>query len=167
MTLAAYQPAPRRRAATARQSRWRARRRDGVACYVVSIDASVIALLVHLHWLAGDQATDPRAVEQAISELLHDAAHGCGFQQSPVNGRHLRRSFNLADLAEILKAQKNRCAACRTSLSRAKKHVDHIVPVARGGSNERANLQYLCQRCNLRKNAKDALTFMRELGRLL
>lgn len=72
-----------------------------------------------------------------------------------------------ADLSEILKAQGNRCAYCRASLSKAKKHVDHIVPLALGGSNARANLQYLCQPCNQSKHAKHPIAYARSLGLLL
>jgi hypothetical protein len=39
-----------RRGASARQSRWRANQRVGLACYQVTIDAAVIDLLVRLNW---------------------------------------------------------------------------------------------------------------------
>jgi hypothetical protein len=46
------------------------------------------------------------------------------------------------------------CARCgRVELDRGAVHLDHIVPVARGGSNAPANLQVLCAGCNLRKGA--------------
>lgn len=70
------------------------------------------------------------------------------------------------DLAAILKAQKGCCAYCRAKLS-GKKHVDHIIPLARGGSNGRANLQYLCRPCNQSKSAKDPIAFAQERGLLL
>lgn len=72
-----------------------------------------------------------------------------------------------ADLADILKAQGNRCAYCCADLRRAKKHVDHIVPLARSGSNGRSNLQYLCQPCNQAKNWKDPLDYAQSIGLLL
>lgn len=72
-----------------------------------------------------------------------------------------------ADLAEILDAQGNRCAYCKVDLRRVRKHVDHITPIARGGSNGRANLQYLCQPCNQTKNSKDPNDFARSLGLLI
>lgn len=34
--------------------------------------------------------------------------------------------------------------------------VDHIIPKARGGTDDRSNLQALCNECRRRKDAKDA-----------
>ena len=76
-------------------------------------------------------------------------------------------SHTAADLADILKAQGNRCAYCRADLRKTKKHVDHIKPLAGGGSNGRANLQYLCQPCNQAKNRKDPIDYAQSIGLLL
>jgi len=69
------------------------------------------------------------------------------------------------DVAEIMKLQKGRCAYCRIVLG--KYHVDHIEPLARGGSNDRCNLQILCIPCNKTKSAKDPIVFAQSLGMLL
>lgn len=45
----------------------------------------------------------------------------------------------------------NRCVRC---LRIRKLTVDHVLPVALGGSNNIANIQPLCKRCNLIKNRK-------------
>lgn len=72
------------------------------------------------------------------------------------------------DVAEILRRQKYRCAECSASVRKAtERHVDHIMPLSRGGSNGKENLQILCPPCNLRKAAKHPLDFAREQGRLL
>lgn len=45
------------------------------------------------------------------------------------------------------------CARCGSA---EKIHFDHILPVAKGGSNTSENIQLLCQSCNLRKSDKIA-----------
>lgn len=72
-----------------------------------------------------------------------------------------------ADLSEILAAQGHRCAYCRANLKRVKKHVDHIKPLALGGSNGRGNLQYLCAPCNQSKSAKDPVDYAKSIGLLI
>jgi 5-methylcytosine-specific restriction endonuclease McrA len=69
------------------------------------------------------------------------------------------------DIKNIFKAQKGKCAYCKSGLSSY--HVDHIIPISRGGTNGRRNIQILCQPCNLRKSAKDPIDFARMQGMLL
>lgn len=76
-------------------------------------------------------------------------------------------SHTAADIREIAKAQGHRCAYCRCDLRKTKKHLDHIMPLALGGSNDRTNLQYLCAHCNLSKGAKDPIVFAQGRGLLL
>ncbi len=71
-----------------------------------------------------------------------------------------------ADIAAILAAQKRRCAYCGVGIARGF-CVDHIRPLARGGSNWPSNLQLTCKPCNSRKHAKDPVRFAQELGLLL
>jgi len=44
--------------------------------------------------------------------------------------------------------------ACRFCQKRTRLTIDHIVPVAKGGTSEPDNLQTLCQSCNSRKGTK-------------
>lgn len=76
-------------------------------------------------------------------------------------------SYTAADVADILKMQRGRCAECRRRLPANRRHVDHIQPLARRGTNYRRNLQIMCARCNQSKGAKDPLEFARQQGRLL
>ena len=46
------------------------------------------------------------------------------------------------------------CHACGASFGPHGCHVDHTLPVARGGLTEMANLALLCAGCNLAKGAK-------------
>ncbi len=83
-----------------------------------------------------------------------------------VKGRAAAGRFTAADINEILAAQKGRCALCRVKLGKTK-HLDHIVPISKGGTNHRSNIQWTCALCNQRKASKDQMDFARELGLLL
>lgn len=56
---------------------------------------------------------------------------------------------------EILRRDGFRCRACGASPSEnpVELHVDHVTPVALGGSDDPSNLQTLCQACNLGKGS--------------
>ena len=56
---------------------------------------------------------------------------------------------------DVLKRDNFSCKICgATSREGAKLHVDHIIPVSKGGKTEMNNLQTLCERCNLGKSNK-------------
>lgn len=56
---------------------------------------------------------------------------------------------------KILKRDQYRCQICGASQQDgAKLHIDHIVPVAKGGKTVESNLHVLCDRCNLGKGTK-------------
>lgn len=56
------------------------------------------------------------------------------------------------EMEKKLCLQDARCAYCGSYLN-GRFHVDHKVPVSRGGTNDSENLQYTCPRCNMLKGA--------------
>ncbi|MER9768954.1 HNH endonuclease [Mesorhizobium sp. M0189] len=76
-------------------------------------------------------------------------------------------SYTPQDIREIINLQDNRCAYCRVKLRGFNFHIDHIKPLARGGSNDRRNLQVTCARCNISKGAKDPLEYAKFIGKLI
>ncbi len=84
--------------------------------------------------------------------------------------RHNRNAmegrFTQDDIERIAKMQMGRCAICRKKIGKDQ-HIDHIIPIKRGGTNWPRNLQLLCPPCNIKKSARDPLDHMRALGRLL
>lgn len=71
-----------------------------------------------------------------------------------------------ADIKAIFKAQREKCPSCRASIADGY-HVDHIVPLAKGGGNGKDNIQLLCPPCNRRKHVTDQVKFMQAQGYLL
>lgn len=70
------------------------------------------------------------------------------------------------DISRLYGLQKGKCACCKVSLANGY-HVDHVVPLALGGTNDKDNLQLLCQFCNCSKGPKDPIDFAQQIGRLL
>jgi 5-methylcytosine-specific restriction endonuclease McrA len=79
-------------------------------------------------------------------------------------------NHTIDDIRLIFYNQRGFCANCKAKLlktGKQKYHVDHIIPLSRGGSDWPINLQCLCQSCNLRKSAKDPFEWAKEQGKLL
>lgn len=75
-------------------------------------------------------------------------------------------SFSAADIRTMMKHQKGKCAVCRANISKSY-HIDHIMPLALGGSNGTNNIQLLCPFCNMSKHDKHPVDFMQSGGFLL
>ena len=67
----------------------------------------------------------------------------------------------------LMAVQRGLCAVCRSDLKEAGRHLDHIMPLALGGTNTDDNAQLLCPPCNLSKHAKHPVDFMQQRGYLL
>ncbi len=65
------------------------------------------------------------------------------------NGIHKRYAANLPQdfFSQLLLEQNGRCALCNEKLSLACS-LDHIIPLAEGGTTAMENLQVLCKPCN-------------------
>lgn len=76
---------------------------------------------------------------------------------APGAGR--RRNWRSPDAYVALRwLQDDKCGICGWPLPRApingEVHIDHVVPLARGGADEKSNLQLAHAVCNLRKGAR-------------
>ena len=64
-------------------------------------------------------------------------------------------SYIQDEINALIEKQNWLCATVQCQISlRERKELDHIIAVANGGSNDITNLQYLCLRCNRKKNRK-------------
>lgn len=67
--------------------------------------------------------------------------------------------FTDADIIKINESQGFSCTYCGASTQKTY-HVDHIIPLVKGGSNWPCNLQILCPKCNVRKKDKNHEEFL-------
>lgn len=76
--------------------------------------------------------------------------------------------FTADQIDELYRKQRGRCAGpgCGDPLG-DDFHRDHRVALSKGGTNDISNIELLCERCNLRKHAKDPVTWAQENGRLI
>jgi 5-methylcytosine-specific restriction endonuclease McrA len=88
--------------------------------------------------------------------------------RSRIKASRRRAAGNVSSdlISRRLEQQNFRCACCKIKLG-TKYHIDHIQPIALGGTSDAKNIQVLCVPCNLNKGAKDPLHHMRERGFLL
>lgn len=80
--------------------------------------------------------------------------------------RKVGGTLSMGIAKKLLALQKGKCACCGLPLG-DDYHLDHIMPLALGGSNTDDNIQLLRAKCNLQKSAKHPVDFMQERGLLL
>lgn len=119
------------------------------------------------HYAANKEKFDARELEYRKSnpEMFATRSRNRRGRIKNADGSHTQ-----ADVLSIFSDQRGMCANCNSKLfkSGAKKyHVDHIMPLALGGSNWPENLQCLCPPCNLSKGAKHPDAWAKQQGKLL
>lgn len=88
---------------------------------------------------------------------------------SKCNRNHKRRDFKIKnndgtlpintnyplskELENLLVKQNHKCAYCGSSLVKYK-HLDHIIPLSKGGNHSIKNVEWLCPSCNFKKGSR-------------
>ena len=68
-------------------------------------------------------------------------------------------------IEELLAMQNGECAYCRTT-SPEEWHMDHVIPISKGGPDTADNVVAACASCNTSKQDKDVDKWMRTKGYL-
>ena len=67
---------------------------------------------------------------------------------------HYRAKIATCDIMRLIINAELKCVHCGQSPPKVMLHIDHILPVSKGGSSRFENLQFLCKSCNLSKSSK-------------
>lgn len=109
-----------------------------------------------------NNATHRKAYEKAYRtanpEIYRDADARKRAKRREAPGR-----FAKADIAALLETQAGLCAYCSEDIT-AGFHIDHKMPLARGGTNWPDNLCLACAPCNQSKHTKTVEEFRRSIG---
>ena len=79
----------------------------------------------------------------------------CPFCGGKLTTRYGRQPIPRKLRHEVFKRDGYRCRECGASKDETSLEIDHIVPVARGGTNDIDNLQTLCRECNRMKHTDE------------
>lgn len=83
--------------------------------------------------------------------------------------RSVFKNSALIPIGQIVELRVNAkvCYWCGIKLSGIKTHIDHYIPLSKGGEHTLSNLVIACSLCNKTKSAKDPIAFANSIGRLL
>lgn len=104
-----------------------------------------------------DYRADPskkRAYKEANRHIVRAHWRNREARKAGASGSH-----TTAEVEAMLEDQGGLCAYCEVPLD-GTYHVDHMIPLSRGGSNGWENLAVVCVLCNLMKHAKTSEEYM-------
>jgi len=106
-------------------------------------------------YIASDRGRATRAKYDASDKGRSAARAKCARRRALIRGvtcdeaEQIKAFYHQAQVQPRL-----RCFYCGRFVRKADRHVDHIVPLAKGGLHTLDNLAVACAKCNLKKHAK-------------
>lgn len=110
-----------------------------------------------LDWCARNKPA--RQQYRKDNRLLYRAS----WQRRRARERAAEGSWTPKDIESLMLQQGGRCAYCRNGL-KSDFQVDHVIPLAKGGTNWPANLALACPSCNRRKNTRTDMKPIQEVS---
>ena len=99
--------------------------------------------------------------EVAAAHVRHTREYHKKYPEKRLAVCHKRRarllgggSYTEQEWFALVEQYGHRCLCCKKPEPEIKLTVDHIVPIAKGGTNDIGNIQPLCAKCNFRKQTK-------------
>lgn len=89
-----------------------------------------------------------KAADPAPEEAKEDVAKKVPEKKAAVKMTSQRRCFSQNERTAVYNKSEGRCAICGKFVPFESFTVDHIIPLAKGGSNDMSNLQCACKTCN-------------------
>lgn len=122
-------------------------------------------LLAAMTECAENTADLPRPVYMEFSDDMRRAKHRRGsaryrrrypeaIKARTQNRRASGDKLRAQHIAGLLEHQKHRCWWCGKRIKGNEYHVDHVIPIVRGGTNALNNLCISCPECNMKKGAR-------------
>lgn len=75
---------------------------------------------------------------------------------------HKRKTISKKTREQVRQDQGVECHYCSRKTTTRNRHLDHIVPVESGGTNDPDNLVVSCKACNARKSKKPYYQYINE-----
>jgi hypothetical protein len=72
-----------------------------------------------------------------------------------IDEKHHRKKFSNEERLNILNIKGHVCNTCKSKVIDCKFDLDHIIPLAKNGTNDISNLQILCKQCHLQKTRNE------------
>lgn len=120
--------------------------------------------------ISGAKYREKNKEKIATQRKIYSKTLSCNVSKK--NYKHKRRTIeNDGDLTHkelfLLQKNVNKCYWCSNKIHGNKYHIDHYIPLSKGGEHTLSNLVISCPTCNLKKNAKDPIEFAHSIGKLL
>lgn len=108
--------------------------------------------------------------EFLLASKIYKAEHKDEYRIYYINSRLRRRAkigsygnVSTKIVSELRLEQNNKCFYCKKDLENF--HIDHYIPISKGGKHIKENLRLSCPKCNLRKHNKDPEVFINKILR--
>lgn len=104
------------------------------------------------------RARDRQEARSRLTELIKEMKPllSYTYRQWLVRQRKQREGLRPSVRFDVLHRDGFRCVYCGATAKVSPLHVDHVVPVVKGGSDEMSNLVTACADCNLGKGDREA-----------